>query len=516
MLSYDSPGAAAAAIIAGCVAAYLALSKPRSTRKLPPGPRGVPIFGNALAIPAEHPWLQFSEWAKEHGDVVALNALGQPIILLSSTQTVEDLLIKRGAVYSDRPPLYMASELVGWGRLLGVLRYGERFRQTRKYMSRILSARASQSYIPTEEHATAVFLRRLVKSPEKFEAHVRWVAAALILKLTYGYDSAEDDDPLVYIAEKGMTNFSLSTAPGWMVDLVPAIRFLPRWLPGMGFLQKAQTWRAETTAMIEEPYKFVKGQQVSGVASPSLSLSLLQGEEGNGVSAQEEDIIKWVAGALYAGGADTSVSSNLSFFLAMTLYPDVQRKAQAEIDALTRGERLPVYTDRERLPYVEALVKEVHRWNPVAPLGVPHYTSQDDEYRGWHVPAGSIVIPNIWHMLHDPAKYSKPMEFDPVRFLNVAEGSGVNEDPKVHAFGYGRRECPGKYIADSSVWLLVAMTLAAFNISKSTDADGNTITPDGNYESGTISHPVPFKCDIRLRYDRLERLFPAGQSLASA
>lgn len=440
MSSHNPPLAVVAATVACCAAAYFAISNLRPGRKLPPGPRGVPILGNALSIPADHPWLRFSAWASEHGDVVALNALGQPIILLSSTQAVEDLLIKRGAIYSDRPPLYMASELVGWGKLLGVLRYGERFRQTRKYMSRILSARASQSYITTEEHATAVFLRRLSKSPERFEAHVRWVAAALILKLTYGYDAAEDDDKLVYIAERGMGNFSLSTAPGWMVDLVPAIRLLPGWLPGMGFLKQAEVWRAEREAMIEEPYKFVKGQQRSGTAVPSLSLSMIQGEDGNGVSAQEEDIIKWVAGALYAGGADTSVSSNLSFFLAMTLYPEVQRKAQDEIDALTRGERLPVYSDRERLPYVEALVKEIHRWHPVAPLGVPHYTSQDDEYRGWHVPSGSIVIPNIWHMLHDPAKYPEPMKFYPERFLNVAEGSGINEDPKMHVFGYGRRE----------------------------------------------------------------------------
>lgn len=59
----------------------------------------------------------------------------------------------------------------------------------------------------------------------------------------------------------------------------------------------------------------------------------------------------------------------MSFILAMVLYPDIQRTAQLEIDALTNGDRLPTYADRGRLPYIEALVKEVHRWGPVVPIG---------------------------------------------------------------------------------------------------------------------------------------------------
>ena len=54
----------------------------------------------------------------------------------------------------------------------------------------------------------------------------------------------------------------------------------------------------------------------------------------------------------------------------MTLYPEVQKKAQAEIDAVVGPDRLPSFSDRNSLPYIEALVKEIQRWNVVAPTGI--------------------------------------------------------------------------------------------------------------------------------------------------
>lgn len=84
----------------------------------------------------------------------------------------------------------------------------------------------------------------------------------------------------------------------------------------------------------------------------------------------------------------------------MLLYPRVFRKAQAEIDAVTGFGtpqfRLPTFKDRERLLYVSAIVDEVLRWAPIAPMGLPHVNMEDAEYEGWRIPKGSIAMPNIW------------------------------------------------------------------------------------------------------------------------
>ena len=85
-------------------------------------------------------------------------------------------------------------------------------------------------------------------------------------------------------------------------------------------------------------------------------------------------------------------------FLALSLYPDVQKKAQAELDAMIGPGRLPTFEDREARVYVNAVVKEMLRWFNVTPLGVSHRTIEDDELNGYFVPAGTMVTPNIWYM----------------------------------------------------------------------------------------------------------------------
>jgi hypothetical protein len=97
----------------------------------------------------------------------------------------------------------------------------------------------------------------------------------------------------------------------------------------------------------------------------------------------------------------------------MAIYPEVQKKAQAEIDAVVGPNRLPDFHDRHSLPYINAVSKEALRWNLVAPLGrpfviiivatvlrsseaVPHMSTVDDEYKGFHIPKGTIMIGNAW------------------------------------------------------------------------------------------------------------------------
>ena len=85
-----------------------------------------------------------------------------------------------------------------------------------------------------------------------------------------------------------------------------------------------------------------------------------------------------------------------AFFLAMALYPEVQKKAQQELDAVVGGERLPDFSDRQSLPYINALVKELLRWHPALPTGVPRRSLADDEYNGHLIPGGTTIFVNIW------------------------------------------------------------------------------------------------------------------------
>ncbi|OJT13618.1 O-methylsterigmatocystin oxidoreductase [Trametes pubescens] len=159
----------------------------------------------------------------------------------------------------------------------------------------------------------------------------------------------------------------------------------------------------------------------------------------------------------------------------MALYPDVQRKAQAALDAVVGPGRLPDFGDSDALPYIHAIVREALRWHVVVPLGVPHRTMRDDEFHGYFVPAGTNVLPNAWAMLHDPAAYPDPDEFRPERFMRDGQLDLTAHDPALFAFGFGRRICPGRYFAFTSLFITVASVLHVFDIGPPFDADGAPI-----------------------------------------
>ncbi|KAG2131537.1 cytochrome P450 [Suillus cothurnatus] len=462
----------------------------------PPGPRGWPLIGNVLDMPRIKPWLTFTEWGQKYGDITHIEVLGRHIIVLNSVKTAMEMMDSKSTLYSDRPVLPMAGELVGWKDSLPFLPYGDRFRRQRKNFHRVIGSRtAVDVYNEIEEVETHRFLKRVLAKPDQLQEHVQHTAIAVVLRITHGYEVKEVDDPFVNLANRVTDHGSQATAPGaFMVDILPFLAKVPAWFPGAGFKLLAREWREILEEMVSAPHKLVKDQMVAGIAPVSFTSNLL---EGSDISAEEDHAVKWSAFSLYAGGADTTVSAIYSLFLAMTLFPDVQKKAQAEIDAVVGPDRLPSFADRDSLPYTEALVTEVLRWNVVFPTGFPHCVSEDDIHDGYYIPKGSMVIPNVWSMLNDPQTYANPTQFNPERFL-AKDGREPEMEPRTVCFGFGRRICPGLHLADASIWISTAMSLAVFDISKVVE-NGVEVTPEVDPLPGTSSHPKPFKCSIKPR-----------------
>ena len=171
----------------------------------------------------------------------------------------------------------------------------------------------------------------------------------------------------------------------------PPVRHIPAWFPGAGFQRKAREWAAIKDYLHSKPYNDVKAQMTAGTHNGSITSRLLIDAQSSTVDEdgevvvldeEEENRIMWVVGAIYSGGADTTVCALTTFVLAMVLYPAAQYNAHEEIDRVIGKDRLPVISDRESLPYVEALFKEVLRWHPIAPLGMPHRLTKEDKFEG--------------------------------------------------------------------------------------------------------------------------------------
>lgn len=173
---------------------------------------------------------------------------------------------------------------------------------------------------------------------------------------------------------------------------------------------------------------------------------------------------------------------------------------QHEIDSVVGPSRLPSFEDRGKLPYIEAVAKEIFRWNTITPNGILHSVTADDVYEGYRIPAKSIVISNMEAMLHDPRVYRDPHEFDPSRFLPALSGRPAERDPHSIGFGFGRRRCSGMRVADASIFIACAMVGAVFDVQKIVE-NGKVVEPVFEKGPGIVSCLMPFKVSIKLRSD---------------
>ena len=127
------------------------------------------------------------------------------------------------------------------------------------------------------------------------------------------------------------------------------------------------------------------------------------------------------------------------FFYAMVVNPKAMKKAQEELDRVVGKGELPGFSHKDGLPYIDALVKEVLRWNPPLPFPTPHRVMQDDIYRGYFIPRGAIVIQNVWAIFRDSNIYPDPEAFNPDRFLKDGKVNPLVLNPEDRVFGAGRR-----------------------------------------------------------------------------
>ncbi|OCH84376.1 cytochrome P450 [Obba rivulosa] len=469
---------------------------------LPPGPPRLPLLGNLFDVPndgASKIYLQMGQ--KLGSDVVCLNAVGTYIVVLNSPSAVADLLEKRSTIYSDRPWMIMLCELIGLGWSMPLMPYGETWKLSRKMFHQEFSLGAVERYRQVELQGARNLLSRLLHQPEGFLEHIRHMAGAVIIRIAYGIEVQAHDDPYIRIAEEAIQAASAASTPGaYLVDALPILKHVPSWLPGTKFKQEAAEFRKWVDATLNSSYAVVQKQIASGDAPDCAATSLLEtfGKNASG-DLDTEHVIKSTLATIYLAGADTTVSTLATFFLAMALYPDVQVKAREELDAVLGGRRLPELSDQESMPYITSIMKESLRWKPVVPLNFPHRLTEDDVYRGYHLPKGSLVLANNWAILHDEDMYPDPSAFKPDRFMKDGKLDSEIRDPATAAFGFGRRICPGRYMAQDQLWIVIASVLATFEIGKEVDGNGQEIMPETDSLPGFLSHPRPFKCTIKPR-----------------
>lgn len=191
-------------------------------------------------------------------------------------------------------------------------------------------------------------------------------------------------------------------------------------------------------------------------------------------------------------------------------------RAQAEIDSVVGSDRSPRWSDFSRLPYINMMIKEAHRWKPILPLGVSHAVAQgellrcsettlqltqglDDEINGMHIPKDSEVIINVWALHYDEKKWKSPEHFIPERYQDYPELApfyAASSEKRDHVgYGASRRICPGIHLAERNLFIGAAKLLWAFNFS----ADASAAKKEKEESAGFIQHIHDYKCNVEVR-----------------
>ncbi|KAI0340696.1 cytochrome P450 [Trametopsis cervina] len=477
----------------------------RPARRLPPGPPAHPILGHLRVIPPSNVRAEtFYEWSRQYGDVISLSVFGKTIVVLNSEKAASELLDQRSAIYSDRPsfPIF---ERIGWKDGVTFLPYGPEFIHQRRYLQQSFAKSEVQGYRHIHEEEISVFLKNLLEDPQDFDRYAHQLTTGAIINLTYGHRVRSHDDEYFAMTER-FQDFLRDGLRSSLLDISPIFGYLPGWFPGAWFVNYIAASKPIIKAYIENPLQAVRDQMAAGKAPSCFASQHLEAMSREGRETPEElRTLAIVSHLIVGGGTESTWHTITVFFICMLLNPEVQAKARAEIDAVVGRGRLPDFTDRDSLPYLDCILHETMRrvtllaqWFPAAQLGVPHKVMTDDYYEGMYIPKGATVIANSRSITWDEKRFHQPSKFIPERFLPKPQGYG--ETPPIGAyFGWGRRMCPGRHFADRTLWLTFARLLAVFDICKLKNAEGHVLEPEIKFVTGIASHPEPFPCDIRPR-----------------
>ncbi|TFK18867.1 cytochrome P450 [Coprinopsis marcescibilis] len=466
-----------------CVRTVLYLIR---VRRFPPGPPRPILLDNRGDMAFKQNWKAFHDWNKKYGSIISFYLGRKPLVVLGSLDAVTDLLEKKGNIYSSRPRFIVAGEILCRNmRGLG-MPYGQRWRNWRSLMHASMSIEASAAYKPLQSAETKIMLRDILQnqdSPEKFPDFIRRYAVSVVTVVAYGRRIKTLEDHLVVKQQKIDEYYINSTVPGkFLVEIFPILTWLPKSL--QWYRREPEEHYKKDVALLTELMEEVRERMKKGLAYPSTATRALEKQGAFGLDDLET---AYALASPFGAGAGTTLATLDFFLLAMLIHPEAMRKAHEELDRVIGRDRLPEYDDRDSLPYVNALIKEIMRWRPIAPIAVPHSVIADDEYKGHFIPKGTTVIGSIYSITQNEEMFPDPETFRPDRYI---------ENPKLpnsFVFGFGRRVCPGMHVAQNSLFSIVSKMLWAYEILPTKDSQGKPIIPSkDDIIPALVIKPKPF------------------------
>ncbi|KAF8550955.1 cytochrome P450 [Imleria badia] len=431
---------------------------------LPPGPARI-AYGRR---PASTSALKYAALSKKIGsDLIHIREFGRDTIILGSNAAVHDLLGERSRNYSGRPSSFdNLRRFGGWEWSFAHMPNDEPWKLRRQAFHDALPPSSTSRLESEMMHNTVEMLTKIIQNPEHTFIHFFEASGDLMMNIAYGVPHLPQTASHFEALSAVHHIMVWQTSMKWdLMCLFLKLDFfnLPEWL--VPFKRTIRVYSEQVRSMVNVPYNESKRKFLEGSAHTSYVVDALNMNTDGNTNPSHDVFVRDVAAGLYVGGIHSSSLTLQAFVMALYWFPEVHEKGQQEVDRVVGYGNIPTFGDFSGLTYVQAMVLEMMRWRPTTSYGSDHVVEVDDEYKGYRIPAGSAVLTNLRAILHDPDVFPEPHVFRPERFL-TSDGQ-INKDvidPRQLVFGYGRRLCPGREFAMSSLFIKFACILATLNV----------------------------------------------------
>ncbi|KAM9381508.1 cytochrome P450 2U1 [Phaethornis superciliosus] len=445
------------------------------------------VWGGGRGSPVVSPHVFLTSLTKMYGSVFRLFVGSRPLIVLNTFGAVREALVQKAEVFSDRPTVPIVLMIT---HKKGVIfaPYGPVWKQQRKFsLSTLRHFGVGRHSLEPKIIEELKFIKEemLKHGKDSFNPFpiIRNAVSNVICSMAFGRRFNYEDDEFKTMLKNMARALELSVNSSMMlVNICPWLYYLP-----FGPFWELRKTELDITAFLKKI--IAQHRDTLDVANPRDFIDMYfihAEEEKNKESSFNEDYLFFIIGDLFIAGTDTTSNTLLWCLLYMSLYPEIQEKVHAEIEAVLGRDKVPSLSHKALMPFTEATILEVQRMTAVVPLSIPRMASETAVLQGYTIPKGSVIVPNLWSVHRDPNLWEKPDEFQPSRFLDE-NGQLIKKEAFI-PFGMGKRVCMGEQLAKMELFLIFASLMQSFTFLY----PENAAKPSMEGRFGLTLAPCPF------------------------
>ncbi|MGH8723482.1 MAG: cytochrome P450 [Burkholderiales bacterium] len=426
-----------------------------------PGPRGLPILGNALQIETSRLHLVAEQWSRRYGDYFRFRIGRREILVLANPEAIAAALRDRPDGFQRTSRLSAISKEMGFNGLFSA--NGEAWRRQRPMVMASFDPGHIKTYFPALVKVTQRFARRWQRAAAAGEAidlqaDLMRYTVDVTAGLAFGADinTLESDEEVIQShLDKVLPSLFrrlLSPFPFW------------RWFADRGLVGHLEALQRAVAEFIAQARARMQADPGLRTRPTNLIEAMIAARDTPGSGLDDSDVAGNVLTMLLAG-EDTTANTLAWMIYLLDRHPEALRRARDEVSGVN-PER---YEEVSALPFVDACINETMRLKPVAPI-IMLEPVRDTVVGGIEVPKGTLVMCLMRAGPTDERRFPGAQAFDPARWLSGTSASSAKR--VAMPFGAGPRLCPGRYLAMLEIKMVMAMLLAGFDIESVTTPDG--------------------------------------------